>query len=153
MRTSLVSKIQQFAGNLAVDDRGTLRFVNDFDFKGVKRFYQVENFSTKTVRAFHGHMKEGKYVYAVSGSVIMCAVKLTSPTKPSKKAKVERLVLSSSKPQVVFIPPGYANGFKALEKNTQVMFFSTATLLESQGDDYRFSFDYWGKEIWEVENR
>jgi dTDP-4-dehydrorhamnose 3,5-epimerase len=66
---------------------------------------------------------------------------------------VERLLLSAAKPQVVYIPPGYANGIKAMEIETQVMFFSTSTLEESKGDDYRFPYDYWGKEIWEVENR
>jgi len=47
-------------GGIAVDDRGTLTFANDFNFYGVKRFYQVQNFSTSTIRAFHGHLNEAK---------------------------------------------------------------------------------------------
>ena len=62
--------IRVIDGGLAVDDRGTLTFANSFDFAGVKRFYQVENFSTETIRAFHGHKKEGKYVYGARGSAI-----------------------------------------------------------------------------------
>ena len=145
--------IKSMNGGVAVDDRGALRFVNDFDFRDVKRFYQVENFDINTIRAFHGHMKEGKYVYVVSGSIILCAVYIDNFKKPSKKNEMERIILSARKPQIVFIPPHYANGFKALEPGTKVMFFSTSTLEESKNDDYRYFFDYWGKKIWETENR
>jgi dTDP-4-dehydrorhamnose 3,5-epimerase-like enzyme len=148
-----VKSIEKFPGDMAVDDRGVLRFVNGFKFKGVKRFYQVENFDLNMVRAWHGHLKEGKYVYVASGSVILGAVPLSDTIHPDRSAKVERVVLSAKKPQIVFIPPGFANGFKALENNTQILFFSTSTLEESKGDDYRFPFDYWGLEIWNTEYR
>lgn len=147
------NKLSIMTGDIAVDDRGLVRFVNDFDFRGVKRFYQIENLSTDIVRAFHGHAKEGKYAYVVSGSIILCAVYIDNFKKPSKKNKVERFILSSKKPKIVFIPPHYANGFKALESDTKVIFFSTSTLEESKNDDYRYAFDYWGKEIWRTENR
>lgn len=142
-----------FPGNLAADDRGNLRFVNDFDFAGVKRFYQVENVSTSVIRAWHGHAKEGKYVYVTKGSLILGAVKLDDLKKPNPKAEVSRFVLSSLKPTVVYIPPGFANGFRMLEPDTTVLFFSTSSLEESKGDDYRFPADYWGTSIWETENR
>ncbi len=145
--------MEKIQGGLAVDDRGLLRFVNGFDISKVKRFYQVENFSLDMVRAFHGHMKEGKYVYVTSGSILLCVVKMTDKVKPSIKEPVERIILSARNPQIVFIPAGHANGFKSLEENTNVIFFSTSTLDESKGDDYRFPFDYWGKGVWEIENR
>ena len=31
-------------GNVFADGRGYVSFVNDFDFKNVKRFYMVDNF-------------------------------------------------------------------------------------------------------------
>jgi dTDP-4-dehydrorhamnose 3,5-epimerase len=58
----MIEDIQIIEGGLAVDDRGSIVFVNDFSFKDVKRFYQLENFSTNTIRAWHGHQKEGKYI-------------------------------------------------------------------------------------------
>jgi len=140
-------------GNIFVDDRGLLRFVNGFDMSNIKRFYQVENFNCDMIRAFHGHMREEKYVYVTSGSVLLCLVKLTSKDKPSRKSKVERIVLSARSPQIVHIPAGYANGFRSLENNTSIIFFSTTTMEESKSDDYRFPFDYWGKDIWSVEYR
>ncbi|MBN1216055.1 MAG: NAD-dependent epimerase/dehydratase family protein [Candidatus Lokiarchaeota archaeon] len=140
-------------GGLALDDRGSLSFANTFNFCGVKRFYQVQNFSTNTIRAFHGHLHEGKYVYVPKGSAVILAVKLDDIKNPSKKAEMNKYILSDKKPQILFIPPKYANGFKPLERDTRLIFFSTSTLEESKNDDYRFPWDYWGKDIWDIENR
>lgn len=131
-------------GGVAVDDRGQLSFVNDFDFKDVKRFYMVENHEQGFIRAWHGHEREGKYVYVPSGAILIGAVKLETE-------EVERFVLSSSNPQVLYIPPGYANGFMNLQKNTKVIFFSTSTLEDSMGDDIRFEWDKWN--IWDIKKR
>lgn len=140
-------------GGLVVDDRGQVSFVNNFDFKGIKRFYLVENFSTKTIRAFHGHLKEDKYVLVTSGSAIVNVIEMDNIEKPNKNNKIYRFILSSKKPLILFIPAGYTNGFRPLEEKTKIIFFSTSTLEESKEDDYRFPFDYWGKEIWKIENR
>lgn len=146
-------KVKNIVGDLAVDDRGMVSFINDFNFSDVKRFYQVENFSKDVIRAFHGHLKEGKYVYVARGSALVCVVAIDNTKNPSKKTKVQRFILSSKKPQVVYIPPGHANGFRPLEDNSLIIFYSTSTLKQSIKDDYRFPYDYWGKDIWEVENR
>lgn len=140
-------------GALSVDDRGQLSFANDFSFEGIRRFYLVENFSTEVVRAFHGHLHEEKYVLVVSGAAIVAVVSMDDPTRPSKANPVQRFVLSAAKPALLHVPAGYANGFRPLEPSTKIMFFSTATLEESKSDDHRFPFDYWGKEVWVVENR
>ena len=145
--------LQLIKGGIAIDDRGSLYYANDFNFFGIKRFYQVQNFSTSTIRAFHGHLKEAKYVYVAKGSAIVAAVKLDNIESPSKHQKVNRFILSDKNPQILFIPPKHANGFRPLEEDTRIIFFSTSTLNESQGDDYRFPADYWCNEIWEVENR
>jgi len=148
-----MEQVRVIDGGLAIDDRGTVSFVNTFDFSGDKRFYKVENFSGSVIRAVHGHLQEGKYVYVVTGTILLATVPLDSTTSPDRNAPVRRQVLSGRKPTIVFIPPGYANGFRVLEPDTQVMFFSTSTLEESVGDDYRFPADYWGSAVWEVENR
>ena len=145
--------LQLIKGGIAVDDRGSLNFANDFNFYGIKRFYQVQNFSTSTIRAFHGHLKEAKYVYVAKGSAIVAVVKLDNIETPSKHQEVKRFILSDKNPQILFIPPKHANGFRPLEEDTRIIFFSTSSLEESKGDDYRFPIDYWGEEIWEVENR
>src|SRR3989338_4213902 len=136
------NNIKLIDGGLAVDDRGTVRFVNDFDFNGVKRFYQVENHQKGFIRAWHGHKKESKYVYVSSGTALVGVVDL-------KTQKIRKFILSDKKPQVLWIPPNHANGFMNLEDNTDVLFFSTSTLKESAGDDIRFPYNQW--DIWEIE--
>lgn len=141
-------------GGIAVDDRGRLSFVNDFNFNNVKRFYQVNNFGTKIIRAFHGHRKEAKYVFVPSGSILVITVPLDELEQKKENASdIKKFVLSSSNPSVLYIPKSYSHGFIALEENTNIIFFSTSTLEESKDDDIRHPFDIFGKEIWETENR
>ena len=136
-------------GGIAFDDRGSVSFVNGFGFSDVKRFYQVENVNLNVVRAFHGHLHEGKYVYVVSG----CAKVVCARMDGEALVDPQTFVLHSKKPSILKIPAGYANGFKALEEGTSVIFFSTSTLEESKGDDYRYEWDVLGKEIWTTVNR
>lgn len=143
-----MSKPQLIHGTLFTDTRGTLRFVNPFNCTHIKRFYQITNASTKIIRAFHGHKHEEKYAYVVTGSILICAVPLNTMIHPSKKLHIYKYVLTDKKPTILHIPPRYANGFQALEPHTNVIFFSTTTLAASKKDDYRYSFDYWGTNIW-----
>ncbi len=140
-----------FKGDLAVDDRGQVSFVNDFRFEGVKRFYMVSNHLAGFVRAWHAHRHEAKYVTVVSGAAIVGAVKIDDWDHPSPSLPVQRYVLSAQKPQVLFIPPGYANGFMSLTPDLKIIFFSTATIEESCADDVRYDARYW--DIWQVVER
>jgi len=138
-------------GKLAVDDRGEVGFVNDFSMSDVKRFYTVTNHKQEFIRAWHAHKKENKYVTILEGVVLITTVKIDNWDNPSKNLKIYKYVLSSKKPSVLFIPGGFAHGFKTLKRNTKLMFFSTATLKESIRDDYRFDAYYWNP--WEIIER
>lgn len=48
-----MNSLKIIPGDLAVDDRGKLIFVNDFDFNNIKRFYIVENHKQNFIRAWH----------------------------------------------------------------------------------------------------
>ena len=150
-----MNNTQQIIGNIATDDRGTVRFVNDFNFNGVKRFYQVSNHRSGFIRAWHGHMKEAKYVYVAKGTALVAAVPMEDMLAAKESGilanpdVVQKAVLSANKPTVLFIPAGYANGFKTLEEGTIVQFFSTSTLEQSLGDDIRFDYNLvnvWGED-------
>jgi dTDP-4-dehydrorhamnose 3,5-epimerase len=52
---------------------------------------------------------------------------------------------------VIYIPPGYANGFMSLTSDLKLMYFSTSTLDQSAGDDIRYDARYW--DIWDVIER
>ena len=138
-------------GGLAVDDRGAVSFVNEFNFNGVKRFYMVENHAQGFVRAWHAHKNEAKYVLVVKGSALIGTVEINDWDNPSKEQKVNRFVLSEKNPAVLYIPKGYANGFMSLAPDTKLVFFSTSTLDESLNDDFRYDSRHW--DIWQVEER
>jgi dTDP-4-dehydrorhamnose 3,5-epimerase len=138
-------------GGLAIDDRGELRFANDFDFAGVRRFYAVTNHRRGFVRAWHAHRREAKYVCVLRGAAVVGAVAIDDWTSPSRDLPVHRFVLSAERPAVLFVPPGCANGFMSLTDDALVIFFSTSSLEESRADDVRFDARHW--DIWRVEER
>lgn len=149
--SSISVKPKIIDGGISIDDRGQVTFVNDFDFKDVKRFYMVRNHRAGFVRAWHAHKKEAKYVLVVKGAVLIGTVAIDNWKKPAKKAKVERRVLSEKVPKILYIPPGFANGFMSLTDDTQLIFWSTSTLDESLDDDFRYPSRYW--DIWRVEEK
>ncbi len=138
-------------GAVSVDDRGSVSFVNDFDFAGVKRFYMIRNHRQGFIRAWHGHKHEAKYFTVVKGSALICGVQVDNWTNPSKELKVHRFVLSEKNPMVLYLPAGFANGAMSLTEDAQIMVFSTSALQESLQDDIRFESHYW--DPWQIEER
>jgi len=140
----MINKVNLLKGGVAVDDRGSISFVNDFDFDKVKRFYQVENHTINFIRAWHGHKQEGKYVYVPKGSALIGAVNLATE-------EITKKILSAKTPSILWIPPNHANGFMNLEQDTIIQFFSTSSLKDSLNDDIRFPWDKWN--IWDIGKR
>lgn len=138
-------------GGIHVDDRGETVFVNAFDFRDVKRFYTIANHRSGTVRAWHGHKREAKYVSAVRGAFLVCCVKIDDWEGPSKELHIHRFVLAEHSPAVLYIPAGHANGLMSLADDAKAIVFSTATLQESATDDFRFPARMW--DAWSIEER
>ena len=146
-----ITKPYLIEGGISFDDRGNVSFVNDFHFEGVKRFYMVSNHKADFIRAWHAHRHEAKYTMVVQGSVIVAAVLIDNWEKPSKNTKIYRYVLSSQKPTILYIPPGYANGFMSLTIDAKLIFYSTSSIEESRNDDIRYDSRYW--DAWQVVER
>lgn len=138
-------------GGIAVDDRGSVSFVNDFSFENVKRSYMIRNHQQGFIRAWHGHRNEGKYFTIVKGSALICGVCVDDWEKPSKELKIHRFVMSETSPAVLYLPPGYANGAMSLTQDAQILVYSTSTLQESLNDDIRFESRFWNP--WTIEER
>lgn len=150
----------QYTGNLFTDDRGLLRFVNTFDFQKIKRFYQVSNHKQNFIRAWHGHLKEEKYVYVAKGIFLIGITKLEripsdqTQTDTQYTGTPQKYILSDASPSILHIPAGYANGFMNLTLDNEIIFFSTASIEETKNDDIRFEWDYFGgKGFWEIKHR
>lgn len=138
-------------GGIAVDDRGQLIFANDFVLSDFRRFYMIKNHSPQFVRAWHGHKLEAKAIVVAEGAAIVGAVRIDNWDKPSPTLVPHRHVLTAKKPSVLLIPPGYANGIMTLSAETIVCVFSSSSVEDSRGDDYRFPSRFW--DIWGVEER
>lgn len=143
--------IHLIEGGLGADDRGEITFVNNFTFEGVKRFYIVSNHHAGFVRAWHGHKKAAKYVIVISGAALIGVVKIDHWETPAKDTKIHRFSLSAHKPNILYIPPGCANGAMSLTADAKIIYFATDTMEETKQDDYRYPARYW--DIWNVEER
>jgi len=144
-------KIKKIIGGVSYDERGHLTFNNDFDFRDVKRFYLIENDKNNFIRAWHGHKKESKYFFCVSGKFKICLVKLDNFKKPSKKLKIITEILDARKSVILKVPAGYANGSMNLIQDSKLMVFSNMSISQSLRDDYRYSFDHWNP--WKISNK
>ena len=136
-------------GGVAIDDRGSVRFCNDFHFGDIRRFYQVQNHRRGYIRAWHGHEREAKYVWVARGSALIGVVPLDAAE--GDLTKVRTFVLSDQLPGILLIPAGNFNGFMNLEEDTRLIFFSTSDIAESAGDDIRRPYDCWN--IWREDFR
>lgn len=125
------------------DERGVISFVNDFDLASIKRFYSITHPKLDVVRAWQGHRQEHKYFYVLKGSFVVAWVKIDNWESPSESLNSEFKILEASHTAVLSIPPGYANGLKALEDNSQIMVFSDYRLNESIDDKIRFDKKLW----------
>jgi len=124
------------------DKRGSVFFINNLDFKKVKRTYLVNNKKTKTVRAWHGHKIEEKWVSVEEGEFLVCLVKIDNFKKPDIKSKVYQFKLKKED-GILHIPNNYANGAMNLSKINSIRYFSSLSLKDSINDDFRFDSNFW----------
>ncbi|SHJ44083.1 dTDP-4-dehydrorhamnose 3,5-epimerase [Tangfeifania diversioriginum] len=130
-------------GGAFSDHRGAMRFVNDFRFKDVKRFYLIKHPDPSVVRAWQGHRLEKKYFFPVAGSFVVAWVQIDNFETPSMNLVPEYQILSAGTSEILAIPKGYANGLKALEPDSEIMVFSDMYLDESVIEKDRYPADWW----------
>ena len=99
-------------GKQHTDERGLLRFVNDFNMDSVQRMYCIEP-TTDLIRAWQGHQHETKWFFVSRGRI---EVQLISIQNEDTRFLFE---LTAEDNQVLEIPPGYYNGFKACCADSQ----------------------------------
>lgn len=136
--------------NIHSDDRGVFApfLQNDSVENGliIQRIYYVYNYGKGIIRGFHFHKKEWKYFTIVNGAAKIVII------NPSNPKEVFTFISSSRKPNLIVIPPEFANGWVSLENKTILLCGSTATLEESIQDDERFDPYKWG-DVWSVNPR
>lgn len=151
-------QIEIINGKKVTDDRGSVSFINDFDFKNIKRMYVVDNHKSGFVRAWHGHNHESKYITVLSGAALIAVVPLhafafvTWPGGNYDESTIFRRVLSADNPQIIRVPKNFANGAKTLVDGTKILYLSDKTLEESKNDDLRFSAECF-RSVWDIIER
>ena len=130
-------------GGKHVDERGDLEFFNDFDMSPIKRVYFTTHFDTDVVRAWQGHTIESRWFYCVKGSFTVKLVEIDNWESPSDNLKVYEYKLTADNQQILYIPNGFANGFKALEKDAKLMILSNYGFNEIENDQIRFDQNKW----------
>lgn len=139
----MIEKPTIIKGGIFSDERGSMRFVNDFRFDDVKRFYFIKHPDTSVVRAWQGHQFEKKYFYPISGSFVVAWVKIDDFENPSDDLLPEYHILSANNSEIFSVPNGYANGLKALEPNSELLIFSDMNLEESVNEKIRYPAERW----------
>ena len=135
--------VQIIEGARFEDHRGSVSFVNDFNFENIERFYVITNSEENPIRAWQGHKLDQKNFYCVAGSFKIGYVAIDEWENPSKDLKVETVILTFTESKVLHIPAGFANAIVALEKDSKLTSFSTLPLSRVKEDDIRYPSDYW----------
>lgn len=130
-------------GGTHSDHRGRHRFVNDFDLKDIRRFYTIIHPDISVIRAWQGHEIESKWFFPLKGSFVLAWVKIDNFDSPSANLTADYKILKSDEPMVMHIPPGYANGLKALDAGSEIAVFSDLNVKESIKEKRRYPTKWW----------
>lgn len=122
------------AGGHHTDNRGLLRFVNDFDMKQIRRMYIIEP-KFGQIRAWQGHKKEQKWFFVLEGSFLIQTVSIQAQQTRFK------ITVSAEDNGVIHIDSGNYNGFEALKEGSKMLVFSDHTIDEAASDDFRMSLE------------
>lgn len=138
-----MSEIQFISGGISVDHRGQISHVNNLDMWEVERFYIIHQHDTSVVRAWHGHQQEKKWFYAIKGAFTGAFVKIDDWQNPSSDLEAEMFELTAENSRILYVPEGYANGFKASEPDSILLVFSNKILVEAVKDSWRYDKQMW----------
>ncbi len=125
------------------DIRGELSYNNNFDMLPVKRFYILKHINKSIIRAWQGHRIEHKYFMCIKGSFVVAWKKIDDFNHPDDNNKAEYIILKKNDNKVLSVPPGFANGLKALKNNSELLVFSDCSLGEVSDDNYRYHQSFW----------
>lgn len=126
-----------------MDYRGQISHVNDLDMSEIERFYIIHQNDTSIIRAWHAHQHEKKWFYVVKGSFTAAFVKIDNWENPSLDLQPEMYELTSEDSRVLYVPEGYANGFKANEPDSVLLVYSNKILSVAVNDSWRYDSQLW----------
>jgi len=129
-------------GGVAKDERGQIRFVNEFDMSLVKRFYIIKNADTELIRGWRAHRIEQRWFYVLSGSFNVDLVKIDNWENPDPFLPIENVVLQAEDMKVLHVPAGYGTAFRALRLESELLVYADYHLTDASQDNYTWGKDY-----------
>ena len=123
------------------DERGVLKYNNDFELSSVKRMYFIENRDASFVRAWQGHKIEQRWFMAVVGGFEIKLIKVDNWENPSKELQKITFEISHESADVLHVPQGYVSSIQATCESSKLLVMADHKMNEIQ-DEFRFSSDY-----------
>lgn len=127
-----------------LDDRGIIEVVEFQDRPS--RVYFATNWMVGTVRGWHGHPYEWRLVTCVSGAAKIGVAEM----REDGLIDPEFFILKAMEGKAVYIPDGYANGWKSLTHGSTLCY--VAPTLYKDRDDVRYPWDIFGEQVWKSNN-
>ena len=122
------------------DNRGYLReLVSEKEIGSKFKFTIVSKSKKNVLRGLHfqNNKPQGKYISVLKGKILDVAVDLRKSSKTF--GKNFSIILSEKNCKGIFIPPGFAHGFQALEKENIVCY--SCTEYRSIGNEHSLKYN------------
>ncbi len=129
-------------GGIAQDQRGQIRFVNDFDMTLIKRFYIIKNVDTELIRGWRAHRIEQRWFYVLSGTFSIDLVKIDNWETPDSNLPIQNVILKATDFKILHIPCGYGTSFRALDPDSELLVYSDYSITNAILDDHTWPFDH-----------
>jgi hypothetical protein len=125
-------------GGCHKDERGIVKFNNDFNMSFIKRMYTIENNTSNSIRGWQGHKIEQRWFIASRGSFQIDVKPIIAFENENSSQEILSFKLLSNSLDVLHIPAGLVTCIRSLEKNAQLLAFSDFELGEVK-DEWRFT--------------
>lgn len=132
------------------DNRGWLVELLRSDSPGFSTFgqlYMVTNFQRGIVRAFHKHLRQDEFFFVSSGTIQFVCV--DERPESSTFGALDVMVMSSERPQALYVPRGVQHGSMALTDGAQITAITSESYDPQAPDEVRVPSDHYG-DVWTV---
>lgn len=128
-------------GNKFEDERGVIKFNNDFDASIVKRIYTIENSNPDFIRGWQGHAVEQRWFSCIKGSFRIAVITVDDFKNPSQDLEAEYYELNVDTLDFLHVKAGCITAIKASEKDSKLLVLADYGLGEIK-DEYRFPLNH-----------
>lgn len=128
-------------GGFFEDERGVLKYNNEYDAALIRRIYIIENKNKNTIRGWQGHKIQQRWFTAIEGTFNICLMKIENWSIPSNHIEILEFSLDPASLDILFVPPGYISSIQSKSDKNKLLVMADYTLNEIQ-DEYKFPFDY-----------